>query len=96
MVLYPFILTGSVALNNFSCSGKDLEEEGATISSVGSQGFGITNSRGEEYSLKIGGCTKLEANHEGYQPSVGDRVRWSGWKNSSNKSINAASVACYA
>lgn len=94
--LYPFLIKWTTGFANFDCSGDSQVEEIAVISGINQGSFVVTSNSGEQLQLNVGGCTKLQANKQGYEPSVGDRLRWSGWKNSSSKSVNAASIACYA
>ena len=94
--LYPFVLKWTTGFANFECSGSETVEETAVISGIYQGSLAVTSNAGEQLQLNVGGCTKLQANKQDYEPSVGDRVRWSGWKNSSSKKVNAAAIACYA
>lgn len=97
-VLYPFIMRWGLQgqLGSFSCSASGATEDSAIISSINPSSFTVTGSSGDQLQLNVGSCTTMQANRQDYQPSVGDRISWSGWKDSAAKSVNAASIACYA
>lgn len=97
--LFPFILNWSgnseAGGRSFTCEARESSSGRASIQAIDPSAgtITVTGPQGRQ-TIKLGGCTKLQANTANYKLSIGDKVEWSGYRD--DGVINAASVLCYA
>jgi predicted nucleic acid-binding Zn-ribbon protein len=100
--LYPFTvrwgLKGHGEHGDFGCGKSESREESGTITTVSGGKVVAAGRNGEQHTLYIGGCTKLQANKPDYDFTIGDRIQWAGHNagRQDKKAWNVERATCYA
>lgn len=82
--------------SDFSCSSSlgSAESKSGVISNITANSVTVKGDDGNNYSLKLGSCSRFEGQGKDFVPKVGNNIVWKGAKNASS-GYNLHSCTCY-
>lgn len=81
--------------SDFSCSSEfsKVESKNGVIQSINANSVVVKGDDGNNYTLRLGSCSRFEGQGKDFIPKVGNNILWKGSKTTS--SYNLHSCTCY-